>query len=140
MKIMKLNLRPVSTGTPPAATVVKQRTADRLNFRLKLGIIIVAVFVLGSFILPFFCPKDPSEQATYLKNLPVTDKHWLGTNSLGQDTFWFLVFAIRNSLQLGIVVSVGVTLIATLVGLSAGFIGGWYERVVMVIVDSFITI
>jgi peptide/nickel transport system permease protein len=139
MKIMKLNLKPASTGTAPV-TAVKERSASRLNFRLRLGIILLGIFVIGSFTLPFFCPKDPSEQATYLKNLPITDKHWLGTNSLGQDTFWFLIFAIRNSLQLGIVVSIGITVISTLVGLSAGFIGGWYERIVMVIVDSFITI
>ena len=140
MKIMKLNLKPESTGTPPVTVVKKQRAASRLNFRLRLGIVLLGIFVIGSFTLPFFCPKDPSEQASYLKNLPITDKHWLGTNSLGQDTFWFLIFAIRNSLQLGILVSIGVTIISTLIGLSAGFIGGWYERIVMVIVDTFITI
>ncbi len=141
MKIMKLNVRPGhNLSTEPAKPVVVKQRASKLNFRLRLGLIIVGFFTIGSFILPFFCPVDPSEQATYLKNLPVTDKHWLGTNSLGQDTFWFLVFAIRNSLQLGILVSVGVTIISTLVGLSAGFIGGWYERIVMVFVDSFITI
>ena len=89
MKIMKLNLRPgraLSSG--PTEVAVAKRPASRLNFRLKLGIIILAVFVIGSFTLPFFCPKDPSEQATYLKNLPITDKHWLGTNSLWPATGW----------------------------------------------------
>ncbi len=47
---------------------------------------------------------------------------------------------MRNSLLLGISVSIFVTIIATLVGLSAGYIGGWFERFVMLIVDSFITI
>ncbi|MBN9389988.1 MAG: ABC transporter permease [Chloroflexi bacterium] len=142
MKIMKLRPQMSGTGTPEEAPVAKRvkSKGSPLNFRLKLGIVILAIFVLGSFILPFFCPKDPAEQASYLKNLPVTDKHWLGTNSLGQDTFWFLVFAIRNSLQLGILVALFVTVIQTLLGLSAGFIGGWYERIVMVIIDSFITI
>jgi peptide/nickel transport system permease protein len=37
-------------------------------------------------------------------------------------------------------VGVGVTVISTVVGLSAGFIGGNFERVLMLIVDSFITI
>ncbi|HEX2911274.1 MAG TPA: ABC transporter permease [Chloroflexia bacterium] len=139
--MMKLISKPVPGPVikPEEASAEKPK-GDKLNLRLKLGIILLAIFVIGSFTLPFFCPKDPSEQATYLKNLPITDKHWLGTNSLGQDTFWFLIFAIRNSLQLGIVVSIGVTIISTLIGLSAGFIGGWYERIVMVIVDSFITI
>jgi peptide/nickel transport system permease protein len=95
---------------------------------------------VGSFVLPIFAPADPSIQATYMRNLPMSGVHLLGTNALGQDIFWFLVFAVRNSLQLGILVAVGVTVVATIVGLSAGYIGGMFERIVMLIVDTFITI
>jgi peptide/nickel transport system permease protein len=112
----------------------------RLNLRLRLGIGILLVFVLGSFTLPLFTSVDPSEQGTYPKALPMEWRHPLGTNSQGQDIFWLLVFAVRNSLLLGIVVSIGITLIATLVGLSAGYVGGWYERVVLMVMDSFIAI
>lgn len=125
--------------TPPARTR-RDGILWLLNPRLALGLAILTVFVLGSIILPFFCPVDPSLQATYLKNLPMSLEHPLGTNAIGQDIFWFLVFAVRNSLTLGVLVGVGVTIIATVVGLSAGYIGGNFERVVMLIVDSFITI
>lgn len=111
-----------------------------LNPRLAIGLFLIAVLGIGSFVLPFFCPVDPSVQATYLKNLPPSWDHLLGTTAIGQDIFWFLVFAIRNSLTLGILVGVGVTIIATAIGLSAGYIGGNYERAVMLVVDSFITI
>ncbi|WP_224705412.1 ABC transporter permease [Devosia aquimaris] len=111
-----------------------------LNPRLSIGLVILAVMGLGSMILPFFAPVDPSVQASYMRNLKMSGAHWLGTNSLGQDIFWFLVFAVRNSLALGVLVAVGVTLIATIVGLSAGYIGGRFERFVMLIVDTFITI
>jgi peptide/nickel transport system permease protein len=111
-----------------------------LNWRLVVGLTILAVMGLGSFILPNFAPADPSIQSTYMRNLHISSAHWLGTNSLGQDIFWFLVLAIRNSLTLGVVVAVGVTIIATAVGLSAGYIGGAFERSVMLIVDTFITV
>ena len=111
-----------------------------LNGRLALGLTLIAILGVGSFVLPIFCPVDPSVQATYLKNMPISGAHWLGTNALGQDILWFLVFAIRNSLMLGVLVGVCVTVISTIVGLSAGYIGGNYERVVMLVVDSFITI
>ena len=130
----------------PTAVVapVKRRRGDSLlwllNPRLAIGLTIILVMGLGSFILPFFCPVDPSVQATYLKNLPPSWDHLLGTTAIGQDIFWFLVFAIRNSLTLGILVGVGVTIIATAIGLSAGYIGGNFERIVMLVVDSFITI
>lgn len=138
---MNLSLR-LRRGSQPASTGVLsvKRTRPMRHLRLKLGITILAVFVLGSFLLPFFTSVDPSQQGTYLKNLPLSGQHLLGTNALGQDIFWFLVFAIRNSLILGITVSVGITIISTLVGLSAGYIGGWYERLIMLVIDAFVTI
>jgi peptide/nickel transport system permease protein len=136
-----------STNTDPAAVVTPVAPSRKrgsliwlLNVRLMLGLAVLTIMGLGSFILPNFAPADPSIQATYMRNLPVSGIHLLGTNSLGQDIFWFLVFAIRNSLMLGIVVAVGVTVIANVVGLSAGYIGGRFERVVMLIVDTFITV
>lgn len=90
--------------------------------------------------MPLFTSVNPAAQGTYLKNLPPNLKHPLGTNALGQDIFWYLVFSVRNSLLLGVAVSIGITVISTFLGLSAGFIGGWYERIVVVFMDTFITI
>lgn len=129
------------TGTEaPARRQRRDSLLWLLNPRLAIGLAIIVVMGLGSFVLPFFAPVDPSVQASYLKNLPVSWEHLLGTNAIGQDIFWFLVFAIRNSLTLGILVGIGVTIIATTIGLSAGYIGGNFERLVMLVVDSFITI
>ena len=117
-----------------------KRRLPRLNMRLYIGLSIITIFILGSFILPFFNKVDPAAQGTYMKSLPLTLKHPLGTNALGQDIFWFLVFAIRNSLLLGLGASFGITLISTFLGMSAGYIGGWYERIVVLFIDTFITI
>lgn len=138
---MNTNLRLKTTPVLVAARSDSgYRRRLQLNLRLRLGLIILAIFAIGSFTLPFFTDVNPSEQGTYMKNMTSSAEHLLGTNSQGQDIFWFLVFAIRNSLMLGVAVSICVTIIATLVGLSAGYIGGWFERVVMLITDSFITI
>jgi peptide/nickel transport system permease protein len=112
----------------------------RINFRLALGITILAIFVLGSLILPFFSQVNPSAQGTYMKNMPMSWEHPLGTNTLGQDIMWFLIFSVRNSLLLGVVVSLVINIIAVLMGLTAGYLGGLWERVIMLITDSFITI
>lgn len=112
----------------------------KTNTRLTLGIIILAVLVLGSLIAPLFTHVNPSAQGTYWKSLPMSAKHLLGTNSLGQDILWFVIFAVRNSLLLGISVSIVVNIISVIMGLTAGFNGGWVDRVIMTITDSFITI
>lgn len=118
----------------------RRRLLPKLNRRLYIGLSLIAILGLASFILPLFTKIDPAAQGTYLKNLPLTAKHPLGTNALGQDIFWFLVFSIRNSLLLGVGVSIGITAISTFMGLSAGYIGGWYERIVVIFIDTFITI
>ena len=112
----------------------------KMNLRLRIGLIIIAVFALGSLILPFFNEVDPTTQGTYFKNMPISAEHPLGTNTLGQDIFWFLVFSIRNSLILGVGVSIFTTLIAGSVGLLAGYVGGWVDRVIMTLTDSVIAI
>jgi peptide/nickel transport system permease protein len=112
----------------------------RTNFRLTVGVIILAFFVLGSLILPLFNDVDPTRQYTYYKNMPRSREHPLGTNSLGQDIFWWLVYSVRNSLQLGVVVSIVTTSIATAAGLFAGYVGGWVDRVIMTVADSLIAI
>lgn len=122
------------------ARLLAQRPRLALNGRLYVGLALLAIFAVGSLVLPLFTSVDPSAQGTYLKNLPISGKHPLGTNALGQDIFWYLVFAIRNSLLLGVTVSLGITAISTLMGLSAGYIGGWYERIVVILIDTFITI
>ena len=124
----------------PAVATPARRRLPRLNGRLYIGLTMIAILALGSLILPLFTDVDPAAQGTYLKNLPLSGKHLLGTNALGQDIFWFLVFAIRNSLLLGVGVSLGITVISTFLGLSAGYIGGWYERIVVIFIDTFITI
>ncbi|MCS6827373.1 MAG: ABC transporter permease [Caldilinea sp.] len=119
---------------------IKRRKLPKLNARLSIGLTIVILLTVSSLILPFFTSVNPAAQGTYLKNLPPSPKHPLGTNALGQDIFWYLVFSVRNSLLLGVAVSIGITAISTFLGLSAGFIGGWYERIVVVFMDTFITI
>jgi len=131
------------TTAPPSLGAMRSKTRfrlPRLNPRLYTGLTITGIIVLAALILPIFSPGDPAAQGTFLKSLPVSAKHLLGTNALGQDIFWFLVFAIRNSLMLGVAVSIGCTVISALVGISAGYIGGWYERIAITLTDTFITI
>ncbi len=112
----------------------------KMNVRLKIGLIILTIFVLGSLILPLFIDVDPSRQGSYPKNLPPSLEHPLGTNSLGQDIFDFLVVAIRNSLLLGVSVSCVTTLLAGISGLVAGYVGGWPDRAITALMDTFIAI
>ena len=112
----------------------------RWNVRLKTGIVMVAAMVLPSLILPLFAPPDPIRFSAYPAGLPLSFHHLLGTNSNGQDLFWYLMFSLRNSILLGGTTAFFILLIATTLGLLAGYLGGTSARAVMLLVDTFIAI
>lgn len=111
-----------------------------MELRFKIGLFILLFFVIVGLILPRFNPLDTSQMSTFRKNLPVSSKHLLGTNALGQDIFWQAVDAVQNSLIIGIVVAACSTAIGVLVGLFAGFSGGLIDRVLTFIGDAIIVI
>jgi peptide/nickel transport system permease protein len=110
------------------------------NPRLKVGATLTAFFALCGFILPLFSPTDPTIWNTLPNDLPPSAQHLFGTTDLGQDTFWFLVLAVRNSMVIGLIVATLATAIGVIVGLIAGFKGGIIDRVLTLFTDTFIVI
>lgn len=108
--------------------------------RLKLGLGILALFAVLGVILPEFAPDDPTVWQQLPPNLKPSAHHWFGTSGLGQDTFWLLTWATRNSLVLGGLVAAVATVIGVAAGLTAGFIGGLPDRVLSFLMDVFIAI
>jgi peptide/nickel transport system permease protein len=91
-------------------------------------------------LLSFFSPYDPTVWRLVPRDLPPSGEHILGTSSLGQDVFWLLTFAIRNSILLAVFASTISRVIALTVGLVSGYSGGAVDRVLMFINDGFIVL
>lgn len=108
-----------------------------LEFRIGLALVSIVLVMAG---LSFVSPYPPGDVYLVPPDVPPSAGHWLGTTSRGQDVFWQLTFAIRNTLSFGIMVAVLSRLIALVVGLLAGYSGGWLDRVLMSINDTFIII
>lgn len=111
-----------------------------MGARLKIGLCIIAVFLIVGFVVYWFSPGDVMALSTYKRNQPISWEHPLGTNRQGQDIFWLLVESIHNSMVVGVVVAVAATVIGVLIGLFSGFVGGAVDRVIMFICDSIIVI
>jgi peptide/nickel transport system permease protein len=108
--------------------------------RTKLGLLLLAVFIFMGGVLPFFSPHDPRSWNVVPRNLQPSVQHLLGTNNLGQDTFWLLTAAIQNSLIVGLIVALFATVIGVMAGLTAGFVGGFVDRLLTLLMDVFIVI
>lgn len=105
------------------------------RFRIAF-IFLLAVLILA--FLSFVSPYRPNRTFTVPIDRPPSLDHPFGTNSRGQDIFWWMAFAVRNSLALGLVTAAVSRVIAILVGLTAGYRGGFIDRALMSINDSFV--
>ena len=111
----------------------------RLNRQFAAGVILLGLVVTFAG-LSFFSPYPPNDSFVVPPDVPPSAEYWMGTTSRGQDMFWLLSFSIRNTLLFGITVAVLSRMLALLVGLSAGYAGGWVDRILMSINDTFIVI
>lgn len=115
------------------------RDLIRYNLEFRIGLVLVSIVVVMAG-LSFVSPYPPGDVYVVPPDVPPSAAYWLGTTSRGQDVFWQLTFAIRNTLSFGIMVAVLSRIIALVVGLLAGYSGGWIDRVLMSINDTFIII
>jgi peptide/nickel transport system permease protein len=115
------------------------RDLIRYNIEFAVGVVLVGIVVIFA-ALSYFSPVDPSLIYMTIPDQPPSAQFWFGTNSRGQDMFWQLSAALRNSLIFGITVAVLSRIISITVGLISGYVGGWVDRVLMFINDIFVAV
>jgi peptide/nickel transport system permease protein len=68
---------------------------------------------------------------------PPSAIHWFGTDDLQRDYFSRTLLGLRTSLVVGVAAAFTAALIGVLVGCSAGFLGGWWDDVLMRVTEVF---
>jgi peptide/nickel transport system permease protein len=111
----------------------------RYDGRFRIAFIFLVAVVVMIF-LSFVSPYDPGKSFVVEMDTPPSLEHIFGTSSRGQDIFWWMTFAVRNSLILGVITAVISRVFAILIGLSAGYQGGWVDKVLMSVNDSFVVL
>ena len=108
------------------------------SFRFgSLILLLVAVML----VFYFFSPYEPDKLRRKVnRNQPPSADFIFGTTSQGQDVFWTMTFAVRNTLIIsGIAVLIGRG-IGVMLGMISGYFGGTFDRVTQSIVESVIVI
>jgi len=116
-------------------------TRDLLKYdgRFRVAFVFLVIIVIMA-LLTVVSPYDPKKTFMVPQDLPPSLEHPFGTNSRGQDLFWWMAFAVRNSLMLGIICAIVSRIIAIFVGMVAGYRGGVIDRILMSINDSFVVL
>jgi peptide/nickel transport system permease protein len=97
------------------------------NRKSRVGVVLLSVFMLAAIFAPVLAPYDP-ESTDFAPSLAASGDHWLGTTQQGQDVFSQLIHGARTSLLVGLVAGVFSTIIALLIGLTAGYLRGWVDE------------
>lgn len=109
---------------------------DRLAL---LGLLIYLFFITIAIFAPLIAPYDPlevvQEDGIWLANEKPSARFWLGTTNLGRDIFSQLVYGSRTALIVGFSAAIAVAVLGTVVGLVAGYYGGWVETILMRLAD-----
>ncbi|MDE2855489.1 MAG: ABC transporter permease [Chloroflexota bacterium] len=115
------------------------RDLFRFSLSFRFGSIILTIVGI-LLLLSFFSPFESDDRRVVPRNKPPSQEFIMGTTGTGQDGFWLLTFAIRNTLMVsGVAVLIGRS-IAVMVGMITGYLGGKTDRVISSIVDSIIVI
>lgn len=103
-----------------------------------IGAIIVITSVSLALLAPYITPFPEHVGAVVdfrNRHQPPSAVHWFGTDNVGRDIFTRVIFGLRVSLLLAVVV-LGIAIpVGVILGLLAGYFGGWVEIVIMRITD-----
>ncbi|GLY51272.1 ABC transporter permease [Lentzea sp. NBRC 102530] len=126
-----LTWRPAPRSRLTAASPPRSPKWRLLPSAIVLGIVAVVVLVV-----PLFVQLNEQYVDLAIANRPPSAAHLFGTDELGRDVLLRCVYALRVSLTVGVVAAVISAVVGTAVGALAGSIGGWFDRVLMRVVDA----
>jgi peptide/nickel transport system permease protein len=134
-----------STSAAPPAVAARPGTGRiavglrflRNNPLTVVGLAIVIAWLLIGVFAPAIAPYSPLKQDVVNRLKPPGAAHLFGTDQLGRDVFSRVLYGGRISLPAGFLVVLGATIVGGAVGALAGWLGGWFDEIVMRVTEVF---
>ncbi len=99
------------------------------------GLVVVALYIIVAIFAPWIAPYDYKTTSSNVLSQP-SSEHWLGTDTVGRDVLSRLIFGIRPTLIVGSVTILIASICGTILGLLAGYFGGWIQTIIMRFIDA----
>lgn len=109
------------------------------NRRLSLSAVFLLLMVGTAAVAPWLTRFSYEEQNIEARLEGPNQVHWMGTDSLGRDLYSRILYGARVSLAIGVFTALFALVLGTLTGATAGYLGGWTDRILMRITDFFYT-
>jgi peptide/nickel transport system permease protein len=106
----------------------------------RIGLILTLLLVILALAAPWLAPANPNAQNLPSRLSGPTALHWMGTDELGRDIFSRVLYGARVSMLVGVTVVIGAGLVGLAIGALAGYVGGWFDGVVnIVLLNAFLS-
>jgi peptide/nickel transport system permease protein len=122
----------------PKLTLIARRYAR--NRSAVAGLVLFALLVLLALTGPFLTKWAYDDLDFLALKQPPSAAHWLGTDMVGADMFALAVRGLGRSLLIGVIASLGITVIAAFVGTAVAYFEGWREKVGVWVIDMLLVI
>lgn len=99
----------------------------------RVGLALSLLLMLVAIAAPWLAPRNPTAINLAQRLNPPSPAHWLGTDALGRDVLSRFLYGARVSVTVGVAVVAGAGIIGLAIGAVAGFLGGWVDLLVNVI-------
>ena len=126
--------------TPPRATAFRRSDLP------MIPLAIITIIALTAIFADYLAPHNPEVGSLTLRVHPPfwqqgggTD-HLLGTDQLGRDVLSRLIFGARVSMVVGFTAVIFAGVVGTVLGILAGYLGGWVDQVIMRVTDAWLAL
>lgn len=131
------------TATAPAAKPFKRQSfltqilsALGRSRIAMIGAGILTFWALAALLAPWIAPHPPNKVDPMLIANPYPSAtHWLGVDMLGRDLLSRIVWGARTVLTVAPIAVLSAAILGTLLGLTAGYRGGWIDGFIMRVGD-----
>jgi ABC-type glutathione transport system ATPase component/ABC-type dipeptide/oligopeptide/nickel transport system permease subunit len=110
------------------------------RFMLLLGFAIIVAFLIVAIFAPLIAPygfnDDRADGVLFGTQQAPSAAHWFGTTVGGTDVLSRVVFGARTAIEVILLAVVLSGLIGIPLGLLSGYLGGWLDRVLVLIMDA----
>jgi len=121
------------TEVPPARRASWLRFVAR-DRKALIGLIVLAVLTVAAVLAPLIAPYEPNDMMYDMIGAPSL-AHPLGTDDLGRDLLTRLIYGARISLFVGVSTVLIALVSGVLLGVAAGYFGGFLDTVIMRYID-----
>lgn len=127
----------IEAGEAPVAPRI---TGPKLSGSTVVGGLIVAIFIVTALAPGLFSNQSTTALDVGNQFAPPSLQHLFGTDEVGRDIFSRVVHGARYSLSMALSIVVIAGIVGTLLGLVAGYAGGWVDQLIMRITDIFFSL